>query len=175
MGFRERGTDDPVLTCAEDARDADVMRPFRFRFFLIADTGSQHRNQENENKEFPPCSPLAPGKIGQVVPMLVSLALKRYVAVCLLSVAELQKPEKPFQHVKEIKRDVKQFLLLGIVDALMVYYIAVDPRRVASPIGPEQVEAISLTHQRAFYDDRLLHEFSKNSRELQNYEKYLNV
>ena len=66
-------------------------------------------------------------QISVIVTMSIRFSFKRDVSVGLVMVAVLDQAEKPFYHVKDVKRNEKQFTLLGSVDALMVYYITVNP------------------------------------------------
>lgn len=59
-------------------------------------------------------------QVVQVILISVGFFLKTDVEVCLYSVAILYQQTEPFDDVPKVKTNVKQFLLLGGVDALMV-------------------------------------------------------
>ncbi len=63
----------------------------------------------------------------------------------------LNQPCSPLDEVEDIERHEKEFTLLRGVDPLMIHHITVDPARVARPERPEQIHAISLRNQPAFY------------------------
>ena len=59
--------------------------------------------------------------------MGISLPLERNIAISLPVVAILNETQQPFHEIQEIKWDVEQFPLLGVVNTLMVNHIFVDP------------------------------------------------
>ena len=98
---------------------------------------------------------LAAGEIPQVVAVGVGFPLKRDIAVGGIPGAVLDQTEKPLDQVDDIKGHEQQFALLGGVDPLVVYHIAVDPVRVSCPECPEQVHTISFRNQLTAYDHNM--------------------
>lgn len=75
----------------------------------------------------------------KIVTVGVCFPLKGYVHIGITMVAILQQTYKPFNYIHYIEGDKQQFTLLGSMYSLMVDYIFVDPRRVASPECTKQV------------------------------------
>lgn len=95
-------------------------------------------------------------QVAEVVPVGVCLALERDAHVGFVPVAEQQEAAEPLYEVDGIERHKQQLALLRRVYALVVYDMAVHPRWVAHPCRAEEVEAIMLGHEAAFYDFHLL-------------------
>lgn len=94
------------------------------------------------------------GEVIQVVAVGVGLAFERDVVICLVPVAVLNEPARPFNEVEYIERHEQQLTLLGSVDAFVVDDIAVNPTRVSRPKRSEKVKANALRHQPTFYYHR---------------------
>ena len=88
----------------------------------------------------------AAGEVREIVAAGVCLSFERDVAVGAVPIAILYQSDEPFQHVKEIERDEKEFAHLGGVDAFVVYDMGVDPPGVARPEGAEKVYAKPFRH-----------------------------
>lgn len=102
----------------------------------------------------------AAGEVGEVVAVGVSLALERNRAVCLVPVAVSEyKKVKPFENVGYVEWNPEQLAHLRVVDALVVYYVAVYPCSVAHPVCAEKIQAYSRRHQRRLYDSVPAHIF----------------
>ena len=88
----------------------------------------------------------------------ISLTLKRHPLISSHRPASAHHhPHHPLHGIKQIKRHIQQFSLLGSVDALMVYHPRRNPRAIASHRHAKQIYAPALRHPSALYH---LHDFS---------------
>ncbi len=88
-------------------------------------------------------------EIAEVSAVSVGFSFKRYVAVGPIPVAELYKPHKPFQNIKDIERYPEQFALLRGMYPFMVHYSCVYPTDVARQYDTEKIHAVSFRHPSA--------------------------
>ncbi len=92
----------------------------------------------------------ATGEVGEVVAVGVGFAFEGDVFVGFMLIPVLQEAEEPFQYIKNIEGHIEELALLGIVDALMIDHVAVNPTVVAGEIYAEEFKAIPLRHQSGF-------------------------
>ena len=94
-------------------------------------------------------------KVSEVGLIIISLPLKRYCSISLMAVSEDDKPNEPFDEIKQVEKYVKHFLhLLGMY--LFVIKSLITNRSVSSSEeNPEEVHVTETSRGNNFILDNL--------------------
>lgn len=93
--------------------------------------------------------------VSEVLLIVISLPLKRYSTISLMTVSEDDKPDEPFSNIPNIKENVKHFLhLLGVYHFVIKSLIT---NRSVSPSeeNPEEVYISKVSRGNEFILDNL--------------------
>lgn len=90
-------------------------------------------------------------QIGQVMPVRVSLSLKRDIHIGLVPRPILTKTYHPLYQIYDIKRQPQHLALLSRMYLFMVDHMSVYPANIASEKQPKEIQANPLWHNASLY------------------------